>query len=137
MNDPHVESLSYQVRTGDNLEFDSPPAVEFDMENFHIRLEDHRLCASIKEHHPTEDSARSCVEGWLRTWEMDLNLHYGRRSFWIEFAESKIVDRNPPKPGDPKVIRPMTGRYQLTGYAPREVGHHCVDGYSVRSCISR
>jgi len=118
MNDPHVEQLFYKLRTGENLEFLSPHAIEADDAAFHIRLEDGRLCATMKEHHGTEESARSCVQKWLRTWELDRSIHFGQRSFWFEFEESKIIDRNPPKPGDPIVIRPATGHFFLTGHAP-------------------
>ena len=61
MNDPHVEELVYHIETGEGLNFQGPPPVEDETDAFRMILEDGVVTFFMKEHHPTEQSARQAV----------------------------------------------------------------------------
>ncbi|WP_310378614.1 hypothetical protein [Flavobacterium sp.] len=95
MNDPIVESLNYILKTSDEISFDNPPILEEEFTSFKLRLENGSLNVEIKNNCATEDQARSFVDPYLKAWELDYFLTFGRKEFWFEFINSKIVDRNP------------------------------------------
>lgn len=92
VNDPHVEELIYHIQTGDGLDFQDPPPVEDETDAFRIMLDDGIATFSMKEHHPTEESARRMVEGYLRAWELDVALQYDSSELRFVFDRSEIVD---------------------------------------------
>ncbi len=95
MNDPIVESLNYILKTSDEISFDNPPILEEEFTSFKLRLENGSLNVEMKNNCATEDQARSFVDPYLKAWELDYFLTFGRKEFWFEFINSKIVDRNP------------------------------------------
>ncbi|QEH35206.1 hypothetical protein OJF2_37530 [Aquisphaera giovannonii] len=95
MNDPHVVSLTYRVKTPPDVSFDNPPAVEGDQSAFHYRLEAGRLVATMKDHFATEREARDCVEEFLRAWELDAALKADKSEFRFAFQQSHVIDRKP------------------------------------------
>jgi hypothetical protein len=104
MNDPHVERLHYQLRPGEGLSFNSPPPLDVNNTAFRLRLDNGLLAVEMNEHHATEAEAKKCVEPWLRAWEIETNLRLGKGMIRFEFQRSEIIDRNPPPPGEPRVI---------------------------------
>jgi hypothetical protein len=123
MNDPHVERLHYKLRTGEGLSFNSPPPIDEKTAEFRVRLEDDSLTAEMKEHHATEQSARKRVDAYLRSWEVQTNLRLGRGSISFEFVRSEIIDRNPPRPGDPQTTVAGTGIIMIGAFSCSASGH--------------
>jgi hypothetical protein len=101
VNDPHVEELIYHIDAGDRLNFRDPPPVKDETNAFRMILNDGVVAFSMKEHHPTEESARRAVEGYLRAWELDVALQYDSLELRFVFDRPKIIDRNPPPPSPP------------------------------------
>jgi hypothetical protein len=107
VNDPHVKELVYHIENGDGLHFQDPPPIGDETDAFDMTLEEGVVTFSMKEHHPTEQSARQAVEGYLRAWELDVALQYGRSELHFVFDRSGIVDRDPlppPPPGTKRVV---------------------------------
>jgi hypothetical protein len=104
MRDPHVERLRYNLQTNETTRFEAPPPLETDTPVAHLRLEDGVLTAEMKDHHPTEASARAVVDPFLRAWELHICLEWGRGAIRFEFERAEIVDRNPPPPGEPVTV---------------------------------
>lgn len=105
MNDPHVEELTYHIETGDGLEFQHPPPIEDETSTFRMILSNGVVTISMKEHHSTEQGARQAVEGYLRTWELDVALQYDSSELRFVFDRSKIVDRDPQPPGTSQTVQ--------------------------------
>ena len=61
MNDPHVESLVYELKTDETLRFANPDPVEGDAGGFVYRLADGVLAVTMKEH---RRSTSSRAAGW-------------------------------------------------------------------------
>jgi len=95
MNDPHVESLTYRMEAGKHVTFNSPPPLEGEADAFRYRLADGALLVSMKDHHPTEESARLVVDQFLRSWEIDAELRLGPQPMRFVFQRSRIIDRDP------------------------------------------
>lgn len=112
MNDPHVEELVYHIETGEGLNFQNPPPLEDETDVFRIILEDGVATFSMKEHYPTEESARRAVEGYLQSWELDVALEYDNSALRFVFDRSEVVDRDPPPPPPPGI--PRTIRMEIS-----------------------
>ena len=105
MRDPHVERLFYRLHTADTLTYEHAYQVSYETIPFKAELDQGRLTVEMKEHHPTEQSARARAEEWLRAWEIDTSLTYGPEYIHFEFDRSDIIDRNPPAPGEDQIIQ--------------------------------
>src|SRR5271166_5419757 len=95
MNDPHVETLTYHVVKPDHVTYHNPPPINGDLPAFRYRLENDVLTAEMKEHHATVETARECVEDFLRAWELDAALRADKEEFRFAFKQSHVVDRKP------------------------------------------
>lgn len=103
VNDPHVESLHYRLRTSEGLNFTNPPPLHHDEGRIRCRLEKGHLTVEMKEHHASVASAREVVRPFLENWEIAEAIRRGRREMWFEYIEgaAKIIDRSPPTPSPP------------------------------------
>lgn len=99
MNDPHVESLTYRVVTPQNVTYNTPPSVRGDLPAFRYTLENGVLTAELKKHHAAVETARECVEEFLRAWELDAALNADKHEFSFAFQGSNVIDRKPSPPG--------------------------------------
>src|SRR5688572_5461252 len=113
-NDPHVVSLTYNVEPRSGICFNDPPPLEKERAAYTLRLVEEVLTVSMKEHHATEESARACVEPYLRAWEITSGLHRGRPTITFRFVNSEIIDRNP-SPRDGHILTVECGSYVLCG----------------------
>lgn len=69
-----------------------------------MRLEDGIVTLKLKEHFPSIASACNVVDEFLRAWELDAALSYGKREIKFTFKDAEVIDRNPPPPGSPQII---------------------------------
>ncbi len=105
MRDPHVERLFYLLHPGDRVDYDNPSPVAYETIPFEAKLNQGQLTVEMKEHHPTEESAKVRIEAWLRAWEIAAGLADDQQSFRFEFERSEIIDRDPPGPGEDQTIQ--------------------------------
>jgi hypothetical protein len=96
MNDPHVVSLTYQMKVGSSIRFNNPPALEREHDAFQLRLDAGTLVATMKAHFATSDEARLVVDPALRAWEIDTSLTYGPSIMSFSFDKAEVIDRSPP-----------------------------------------
>src|SRR5918997_5459151 len=75
-----------------------------EMETFCVHVADGRVTFQIKDHHATRESVRQEAKNYLRRYEVFNALHYGYQVSF-EFCDAEIIDRNPPLPGEPQVIK--------------------------------
>jgi hypothetical protein len=94
MNDPHVETLHYSIRHADTVDFNKAPPLEYDKEpSFSVHIENGQANIKMKDHHPTEESARAAVEPFLEAWELKCTLDDADDKFEFVFQRADIVDR--------------------------------------------
>jgi len=105
MRDPHVVSLRYRVEFAATVTFNNPPALEYESDKFRMRLENGTAVFELKEHFPSVEVARGIVDTFVRAWELDVALNSGRREITFVYENAKVIDRNPPPPGKPRVIQ--------------------------------
>ena len=130
MNDPQVVELIYIVDHDASVDYSDASPVDHDGEAFRIRIEDKRVSFQLKEHYPTQNSARKAVERYIRQWEWDIDLNDGTGQFKLTFEAAKIIDRNPlpPPPPSQNVIHlsatitagapSMSAKFRVTGPKP-------------------
>src|ERR1035438_2121903 len=97
MRDPHVEILEYDVQT--TWSFGNPPALQWQGPAFELTLDKALLRVEMRSHFATIEEARSAVELFLQSWEIDVGLTSGSREMTFVFRNARVVDRNPPPPG--------------------------------------
>ncbi len=104
MRDPQVTRLHYDIGSGPDISYRDPPPVAFTNELGAFSLHAECLTIDLVEHFPTQSEARAAVEPFLRGWEIEADLtgHFGAIRF--KFAKADVVDRDPPKPGEPRTI---------------------------------
>lgn len=105
MKDPHVERLHYRLVHDDSVTYADCEPVEYETDAFALRLADSELTVEMKEHHPTEQAARAAVEPFIRAWEIDVALRRRRGDLAFHFDKAHIIDRDPPPPGAPQIVR--------------------------------
>ena len=113
MRDPHVENLRYRLKTSATTTYENPPAVEVIRNEFECHLDDGVLTCRMREHFPAVEEARRVVEDFLHSWEIKTELEMGRGEMWFQFEDSQIIDRDPPPPGSPKIVR-LSGTANIT-----------------------
>jgi hypothetical protein len=95
VNDPHVETLSYDLWLREpQARFNSPPPVVAPFEGFVVSLEDERATVTMTAHCADVDEARALVEPTLASWEASAALQGRRIAF--KFSSAGLVDRDPP-----------------------------------------
>ena len=113
MRAPHVESLRYRLKTSATTNYENPPVVEVIRNEFECHLDDGVLKCRMREHFPAVEEARRVVENFLRSWEIKTALELGRDEMRFQFEDSHVIDRNPPPPGSPKIVR-VSGTANIT-----------------------
>ena len=96
MNDPHVESISYEIRFPDDGFSVSPaaPPVDFVLGDFDCHLDAGVLSARPTVHFASAEAAHAALEPLLHDWEAELELGLNRR-MTFESPGSHVVDRDP------------------------------------------
>ena len=99
MNDPHIDTLTYAVRSiGPRIaEHDETmPELVVSTKIGEFRIAEEMLTVELAIHCSTTQEARDLLEPCLRAWEIhaDLTLDFGAVRF--SFCDSSCHDRNPP-----------------------------------------
>lgn len=105
MNDPHVVSLKYTFNTPKTVAFENPPPLPIETSIFNLLLEDNILTVTLKSHFSTIEEARIPVDNYLKGWELDLALQYGRREFRFNYETANVIDRNPTPNGSAILVQ--------------------------------
>ncbi|MGO9600985.1 MAG: hypothetical protein ACLP7Q_23635 [Isosphaeraceae bacterium] len=105
MRDPHVERLFYRLQPAQTVTYENPPPVHCETYAFRAKLDQGVLTVEMKEHHPTEQSARARTGEWLQAWEIDSELRYGSGYVRFGFERSDVIDRDPPPPTGDQTIQ--------------------------------
>ena len=93
MNDPHIVALVYRIENDPSVEYRDAPPLDHEEDQFRLHVEDQQVRFELKEHCATLEAARTIVEPYIRSWELDAGLRTHR--FKLRFERPEIVDRNP------------------------------------------
>lgn len=117
MRDPHVKQLRYSMRHGDSTSFVEPPPVRVQKESFTAVLDDGILTVTMLDHFSKIEDARAVVDPYLRAWELQDELKGSRTGLEFVYEDGEVIDRNPPAPGEPRVISLEAASYAIAGAA--------------------
>jgi len=98
VRDPHVKALHYRIEHAETVMYESPKPLRHEEAGFTVQLEDSRAVIEMKDHHPSRESAREAVEGFLSAWELKSALESGQDSLQFTYERADMIDRNP-EPG--------------------------------------
>lgn len=115
VRDPHVERLHYDVNSGEGISYRDPPPVTFSNHLGNFDLRDGKLTITPTEHFAEEEQARQAFEPFLRAWEIEKDLTSNIGTIRFKFARAEVIDRNPPPPGAPRIIRAKASAVCVVG----------------------
>jgi len=95
MNDPHVQALIYRVEHGQGVNYDRAEPLEFDLAEFHVRVEENRARLELCAHYSEAETARRAVEPFIHAWELSAGLEGSPDDFRIAYDSAEIIDRSP------------------------------------------
>jgi hypothetical protein len=95
MNDPHIETLYYNVDHAKGVDYAKADPLSRDMPGFTGRIENGRCEVTMKTHHATVETARAEVEPFLRAWEMTAALAFTPGELRFFYHQFKMIDRDP------------------------------------------
>ena len=108
MNDPHVVALVYRIENDPSVDYSKAPPLDHEEEQFRLHIEDQEVRFELKVHCATSEAARTIVEPYIRSWELDAGLRTHR--FKLRFEKPEIVDRNP----TPGTATPAPAYFNIT-----------------------
>lgn len=116
MNDPHVESLEYTIRTGPGFKYAEDAAgVAWETDLFAAELEGGKLLCRLKDHFETGEEATRAVEPYLTRWKIWTGLHANATNqLSFKYSLANVVDRAP-SPQRGTVVAAGTARLSLIG----------------------
>jgi hypothetical protein len=95
MNDPHVVSLTYEVKSGVTTNFSPSASLQTSNDQFDLEVREGRAVFSFKGHLSTEEEARAVVEPFIRAWEVWDGTCTAPGELSFVFDKSMIEDRAP------------------------------------------
>lgn len=104
MRDPHVQTLYYKISSHESISYKNPEPIHFTNNMGEFNLAEGHLKVKPIEHFADEATVRTVVESFLRSWEMEADLTSNLGTIRFQFERSEIIDRDPPKPGEPHIV---------------------------------
>ena len=101
-----VKSLVYRVTSGEDTIYKEPAPLEVDTEKWKGCLDNGILTCHMKAHYSSVAVARKEVERYLRAWEIDAAIAFGRGSIAFVYQNAEVLDLTPRDRGD-VVIHPQ------------------------------
>lgn len=119
MNDPHVDSLTFDVSApAENISYGDPEPMTFGNEIAEFHVNDCVLVVSPTDHYADVGSALRVVEPFLRSWEVITDLTQNPGQLKFTYRTANVIDRDPPPPGtSQRVTVSGGGSITVTGHA--------------------
>ena len=114
-------SLRYRLESVSTVTFNNPPAIKEETDAFRLNLENEKANFELKSHFASVEDAKNVVDSYLRAWELDVALRFGRQEIKFSFEDAEVIDRDPPPPPEsPKVIQ-VSGIVSATAFGTATV----------------
>jgi hypothetical protein len=114
MRDPHVTRLYFQITAEEGIAYRNPAPLSFTNNLGKFETQKQYLIVEPTEHFASEDEARTVIEAYLRSWEIEGDLAFDLGAIRFVFERAEVIDRNPPPPGSHSLIA-GTARFAITG----------------------
>lgn len=104
MRDPHVEALYFKVSSAKDISYENPEPLSFSNHLGDFCLANQMLKVLPAEHFPTGQEASYAIEGFLRSWEIEVDLKRNLGTIRFTYSHADTVDRSPPVLDEPQVV---------------------------------
>jgi hypothetical protein len=95
MNDPHVNSLTYEVKAGTGAVFHATSPIKRATPDFDLVVKDGKAIFSFKEHFASEGAARQVAEAFIQAWQLWDGLERSPGELCFIFQGADVVDLAP------------------------------------------
>jgi hypothetical protein len=113
MRDPHVARLHFTIGSEEGTAYRDPPPLNFTNPLGEFETLGNALTVEPAVHFATEEEARTGIEPFLRSWEIDADLRFDLGTIRFSFERAELIDRDPPPPGS-HVLMAGTARFTVT-----------------------
>jgi hypothetical protein len=104
MRDPHVERLFFEIGAGEGTSYRNPPPLCFSNALGEFKATDGLLVVEPLDHFASKTDARTVIEPFLRSWEIETDLTAGIGTIRFRFKRAETIDRDPPASGSSRTI---------------------------------
>ena len=94
MNDPHVVALFYNIEHSAAVDYSDAKPLEHEEDNFSVRIENKKVCFTMKAHYATREEAKEAVREYIDNWEFTAGLRRGSDMFKLVYWKPEIEYRN-------------------------------------------
>jgi hypothetical protein len=115
VRDPHVERLLFTIGSGEGIAYENPAPLTFANAVGDFSTRDGILLVEPASHFADEATARSVIEPFLKSWEIETDLDSNPGAIRFKFLTAEIVDRDPPPPGADLSIQLRGESLSITG----------------------
>jgi hypothetical protein len=99
VKNPHVKSLQYRLSHIELVDYDKAPPLEFENDQFTVRVSGREVIFQLKQHYSTTEAAREAVDPYARAWEIQAGLDQTPGCFVLEWEGAEIIDLAPSADG--------------------------------------
>ena len=89
----------------DEVSYEGANQLSFESGALSLILDDAVLAIQPKSHYASVEDARADIDPFLRSWEIDAALRFGRSELRFRYDDAEIIDRNPPPPGASQTLK--------------------------------
>ena len=90
MNDPHVVALFYNIEHSASVVYREAEPREYEAANFSVRIENKKVCFTMKAHYATREEAKEAVREYIDNWEFTAGLRRGSDMFKLVYWNVEI-----------------------------------------------
>ena len=112
VRNPHVTRLHFEIRSDKETAYENPEPLIFEAPLGRFDARDGKLLVEPADHFADEAAARSVIEPFLRSWEIETDLDANPGTIRFKFHSADLVDRDPPPLGSDLSIQ-LTGESLL------------------------
>jgi hypothetical protein len=115
VRDPHVTRLQFEIRPEKGTSYENPEPLTFENPLGQFDARDGKLLVEPVDHFADETAARSIIEPFLRSWEIETDLDANPGTIRFRFQSADVIDRDPPPPGSDLSIQLVGESLLITG----------------------
>jgi hypothetical protein len=113
MNEKHIETVHYEIITGESVNYDKAPPFSTETEDFIFCVDGKDAVFKMKTHFSNLNDAQIITNEYLHQWEILIGLQHQPGDLGFRFKEVKF---NQPSSKDPNILEASSTFYKMVGF---------------------
>ena len=90
MRYPRVSALHYVIEHDSSIDYSAAQPLSRHEASFDLRVDDKRVCFTMKESYATAEEAREAIGPYIDGWELEAGLQHGPNKFKLRFGGADL-----------------------------------------------